>query len=217
MKRYLPPFLLLGLLLAGAPRGGCAEEGLASWYGGKFQGRRTASGEIFDTRQLTAAHRTLPFGTRVRVTHLETKRSVVVRINDRGPFVEGRIVDLSQAAATAIGMGGAGVARVSLEVVEGPPGGPAWWIQLGSFRDRENALRLQAQAEARGFHPVLEAGPDGVIRVVLRGIEEKDLEGLTRRLSGEGFERVLVRADRGSPGPMASTPPPSSAGTPDSP
>lgn len=217
MKRYLPPLLLLGLLLAGAPRGGCAEEGLASWYGGKFQGRRTASGEIFDTRQLTAAHRTLPFGTRVRVTHLETERSVVVRINDRGPFVEGRIVDLSQAAAAAIGMGGAGVARVRLEVVEGPPGGPAWRIQLGSFRDRENALRLQEQAEARGFHPVLEASPDGALRVVLPGIEEKDLQALLRRLSGEGFERVLVRADRGSPGPTASAPPPSSAGTPEPP
>ena len=86
--------------------------GMASWYGPGFHGRRTASGERFNTGALTAAHRTLPFGTHVRVVNVETGRSIVVRINDRGPFVRGRVIDLSQAAARAIGV--TGVARVRL-------------------------------------------------------------------------------------------------------
>ncbi len=95
-----------------------AEEGLASWYAGKFQGRRTASGEIFDTKLMTAAHKTLPFGTLVRVRNLDNGREVVVRINDRGPFVDGRVIDLSRAAAEAIGLIGPGTGQVRLEVVE---------------------------------------------------------------------------------------------------
>ena len=88
------------------------ERGLASWYGGKFHGRRTASGETFDRNALTAAHKTLPFGALVRVRHAGTGKEVVVRITDRGPFVKGRIIDLSQAAAAAIGLTRAGVAPV---------------------------------------------------------------------------------------------------------
>lgn len=97
-----------------------AIEGLASWYGGDdgLDGSRTSSGEIFDAAALTGAHRTLPYGTRVRVTLLRTGRSVVVRINDRGPFVAGRIIDLSRAAAEAIGLIDYGVGMVRLEVVE---------------------------------------------------------------------------------------------------
>ena len=97
------------------PEASWSEQGLASWYGQAFHGRRTASGETFDMHALTAAHRTLPFGTRVRVTHLGNGRSVVVRINDRGPFRSGRIVDLSHAAALRLGMLGAGIAEVRLE------------------------------------------------------------------------------------------------------
>ena len=85
---------------------------MASWYGPGFHGRKTASGERFNTGALTAAHKTLPFGTRVRVVNVNTGRSVVVRINDRGPFIRGRVIDLSKAAARAIGMDG--VARVKL-------------------------------------------------------------------------------------------------------
>ena len=91
--------------------------GKASWYGRQFHGRTTASGEPFDMFTLTAAHRTLPFGTRVRVTNLETGRSVVVRVNDRGPFAAARIIDVSYAAAKALGMVGAGVARVEMVVL----------------------------------------------------------------------------------------------------
>ncbi|PWE18033.1 septal ring lytic transglycosylase RlpA family lipoprotein [Marinicauda salina] len=92
-------------------------EGLAAWYGPGLEGEETASGEIFDPSQMTAAHRTLPFGTEVRVTRLDTGDSVVVRINDRGPHTEGRIIDVSRAAAEALGMIEAGEAEVRLEVL----------------------------------------------------------------------------------------------------
>ena len=91
--------------------------GEASWYGGKFQGRTTANGERFDMNQLTAAHRSLPFGSRVRVTNQATKESVVVRINDRGPYAGNRVIDLSRAAAKAVRLIGPGVAPVKLEVL----------------------------------------------------------------------------------------------------
>ena len=91
--------------------------GMASWYGRELQGRRTASGERFDRRGMTAAHRTLKFGTRVRVTRLKNNRSVVVRINDRGPFSKGRIIDVSEAAARSLDMIDAGVTKVRIEVV----------------------------------------------------------------------------------------------------
>jgi rare lipoprotein A len=96
---------------------GQAQRGMASWYGPGFHGRRSASGERFNQNALTAAHRTLPFGTQVRVTNLNSGTSVVVRINDRGPFIHGRVIDLSRAAAGAIGMLGSGVAPVQLEVL----------------------------------------------------------------------------------------------------
>ncbi|MCB4362171.1 septal ring lytic transglycosylase RlpA family protein [Hydrogenophaga taeniospiralis] len=96
------------------PGGGEIERGMASWYGQQFQGRRTASGEPFDMHALTAAHKTLPFGTRVRVRHLGSGQEVVVRINDRGPFAKGRVIDLSRAAAAAIGLVQSGTAQVVL-------------------------------------------------------------------------------------------------------
>jgi rare lipoprotein A len=103
-----------------APPG--VEIGLATFYGGAFQGRRTASGARYDGRALTCAHRTAPFGTRLRVTNLETGESVVVTVNDRGPFAgRNRIVDLSHEAARRLGILARGVARVRVEVVE-PPG-----------------------------------------------------------------------------------------------
>ena len=98
-----------------------SETGIASWYGVPYHGRLSASGEIYDQEKLTAAHRTLPFGTRVRVRRLDRDGSIVVRINDRGPFVKSRIIDLSRTAAARLGMVGGGVAPVNLEVVETPP------------------------------------------------------------------------------------------------
>jgi rare lipoprotein A len=99
---------------------GCASSrnvGLASYYADKYQGRKTANGETFDTAKLTAAHKTLPFGTRVRVTNLDNGKSVEVRINDRGPYVAGRVIDLSPAAARKLDMLRAGVVRVRLDVL----------------------------------------------------------------------------------------------------
>ena len=93
------------------------QRGIASWYGGYFHGRRSASGEIYNQNAMTAAHKTLPFGTRVRVTNLNNGRSAIVRINDRGPFIRGRIIDLSRAAAGSIGMLGSGIAPVKVEVL----------------------------------------------------------------------------------------------------
>ncbi len=94
------------------------EEGIASYYADDFHGRKTSNGEIFDMNGMTAAHRTLPFNTKVQVTNLQSGKSVIVRINDRGPFKDDRIIDLSLAAAKAVEMIGTGTARVRLQVVE---------------------------------------------------------------------------------------------------
>lgn len=94
------------------------QEGVASWYGPGFHGRRTANGEVYDQYELTAAHRTLPLGTRIKVTNERTGKFVVVRINDRGPFIKGRVVDLSRGAAKVIGLTATGVAPVKVSVVE---------------------------------------------------------------------------------------------------
>lgn len=132
LRKFLP--LCLVLLLSGcglfhsssSKRGsagssgwdGYAETGDASFYGAKHHGRRTASGEVFDASDLTAAHRRLPFGTRVRVTNLENGRNVVVEVNDRGPFVRGRIIDLSRAAFRQIADVSDGVVRVRVQVLD---------------------------------------------------------------------------------------------------
>jgi rare lipoprotein A len=95
------------------------ETGLASWYGRGFHGKFTASGEVFNQEKFTAAHRTLPWGSRVRVTNLANGKSIEVRINDRGPFGKGRIIDVSRAAARALGMVGSGIANVRVECLSG--------------------------------------------------------------------------------------------------
>jgi rare lipoprotein A len=100
---------------------GEVELGKASWYGPRFHGRKTASGERFDRHAMTAAHKRLRFGTRVRVTNLGNGQSVIVRINDRGPYARGRIIDLAEAAARRIGMIEAGVIKVELEILSTPP------------------------------------------------------------------------------------------------
>lgn len=100
-----------------------SEKGLASWYGTPYDGQPSASGEIYHQEELTAAHRTLPFGTLVRVRRLDNQKSVVVRINDRGPFIQSRVIDLSRAAARLLGMKSAGLAPVALEVLDAPAAG----------------------------------------------------------------------------------------------
>jgi rare lipoprotein A len=100
---------------------GQTETGIASWYGAPYNGRRSASGEVYDMEQLTAAHRSLPFDTWVEVTNLANKKRVDVRITDRGPFINGRIIDLSLAAAREIDMVQAGIVRVKIKVIPKPP------------------------------------------------------------------------------------------------
>ena len=131
------------------------EEGIASWYGHPYHGRPTASGEIYNMYDITAAHRTLPFGTRVNVHDLENGQEVTVRINDRGPFVEGRIIDLSYAAAQAMHM--PGIAQVRLEILGLGEGGAIpgiFAVQVGAFRDRSNAERLKELIQSQ-FGPVI--------------------------------------------------------------
>lgn len=130
------------------------ERGVASWYGAPFNGRRTSDGEVYDMYQLTAAHRTLPFNAVVRVTNLNNGKQVNVRINDRGPFVANRIIDLSYSAAEAIGMVGPGTAEVRLDVMAGPdPNVGFFGVQVGAFQVKENAERLQRQLSIR-YAPV---------------------------------------------------------------
>ena len=118
-RRGLLALAILSLVLPFGAAQSRTQVGVVSWYGGAFHGRTTASGERFNSRTMTMAHRTLPFGTKVRVTNLRNGRSVVVRVNDRGPFVGKRIADLSQAAAADIGIMRRGVARARIEVVDG--------------------------------------------------------------------------------------------------
>lgn len=126
------------------------EEGIASWYGVPYHGRRAANGEIYDMHKMTAAHRTLPFDTVVRVTNARNGRTTEVRINDRGPFVEGRIIDLSFAAAQAVDMVGAGTAPVRLELLSGPhPLNSQFTVQVGAFLQKENAQRLRERLQQR--------------------------------------------------------------------
>ena len=114
MKQSLCLLSIIFLVLLSSCARKITENGKASYYADKFQGRRTASGEIFRQRRMTAAHKTLPFGTKVRVTNLSNGRSIKVRINDRGPFVAGRIIDLSKKAARRLGMLNDGVVSVKI-------------------------------------------------------------------------------------------------------
>ncbi len=122
------------------------ETGVASWYGPSFHGHAAASGEVFDMETFVAAHPTLPFNTWVRVLNLDNQRSVKVRIMDRGPFIEGRIIDLSHAAARAIGMLAPGTVPVRVEVLRVPEVDPAdrFAVQVGAFVSRDGAEQLRA-------------------------------------------------------------------------
>lgn len=143
---------------------GWTQEGVASWYGPGFHGRPTASGEVFDMDAMTAAHRTLPLGTRIEVTVLATGRRTRVRVNDRGPFVDDRVLDVSRATARRLGFLQDGTARVRIRVVEPPE--DCFEVQLGSFAERANARDLRSRLRERGEPARLEDGPDDFVRVV---------------------------------------------------
>ena len=178
------------------------ETGLASWYGHPYHGRPAANGEIYDMEKLTAAHRTLPFGTWVRVVNLTNDKTVDVRITDRGPFVENRIIDLSHAAAVAIALIGPGVARVRLDILSVPTAasGENWYaVQAGAFLDPDRAERLRASLE-RDFGPAhLVQRPDtpSLWRVVVGRVPSEEAAAALARASPRPNRHRL----RGTPRP----------------
>lgn len=181
---------------------GYTERGIASWYGPGFHGNKTANGERYDMRQRTAAHRTLPLGSVAQVRSLSNGRTVTVRINDRGPFAKGRIIDLSEAAAQALGMIGTGTDRVELRVVayQGRPGALGYLrVQVASFTERANALALAGRL--RGHYPdvrieVVELSGGRYYRVhVGRFTSEQQAEAVADRLGAQLKVEPLVLRD----------------------
>jgi rare lipoprotein A len=204
---------------------GHVEQGIASWYGIPYHGRAAADGEIYDMETLVAAHRTMPFNTWVRVTNLANNKSVNVRIIDRGPFVAGRIVDLSKAAARDIDLLGPGVGQVRLEVIAAPvdvPSGDFYGVQVGAYGslDRAEAMRAEYAARFGGTaRIVVKQGPTPLWRVVVgkeptAAAAQQIAEGLTPELHNV----FVVRLDpaevdaKGIGIPLS--PPPTSIGPP---
>jgi len=184
---------------------GYTEEGNASWYGVPFHGRRASNGEIYDMYKLTAAHRTLPFETMVRVTNLNNGVSTIVRITDRGPFVDNRIIDLSLAAAREVDSVAAGVVPVRVEVLGGAdPTAGFFTVQVGAFRDRANAERLRDRLSP-SYSPIFIQqydSPDGLFyRVRVGKISGEDAAhqfGMQLH-DREGFTQFVTRLDEGMP------------------
>jgi rare lipoprotein A len=179
-----------------------SETGMASWYGPPYHNRRASNGEIYNMNALTAAHRTVPLGSICRVTNLKTGSSTLVRITDRGPFIKGRIVDLSLAAAKKIGVWKAGVARVKLEVLTSPAPleqGGRWAVQIGGFDDSKIAADF-ADHLTRRYHTaqVLKfASPTGAwwIRVRVRDDDKQRASELARATTSPEGAVFLVRLD----------------------
>ena len=170
---------------------------MASWYGEPFNGRRTSNGEVYDMNTFTAAHRTLPFNCVVRVTNLDNGKQTEVRINDRGPFVANRVIDLSLSAAKAIGMVGPGTAHVRLEILSGPnPNSGFFGVQVGAFKVEENAERLRAEMDAAYPPATIEKydAPDGMYyRVRVGKLPSEDAaQNLADRLRADGKKGALV-------------------------
>ncbi len=194
---------------AGIPQ--APETGLASWYGHPYHGRPAADGEIYDMETPTAAHRTLPFNTWVRVTNLNNGKTVDVRIIDRGPFIEGRVIDLSHAAARQIDLIGPGVAPVRLDIISVPAmaarSAAIYAVQIGAFRDPARAGRLRdaMQQQFGSARVVLRQGNPSVWRVLV-GSEPNigDANQLAGKLQAQVGEALVVRVD--NPGADGSAP-----------
>ncbi len=206
-RHGLPGVLALILLLLQAgcatnryepPRPKDVERGVASWYGKDFHGKPTASGVIYDMHGMTAAHRELPLGTVVDVENLENGRKVRVEVNDRGPFVNGRILDLSYGAAKKLGMADAGLAKVEIRIVRvgegrsGPIRTARYTVQVGAFRDKANAVEVKRRIEHD--HPDVELlTVDGWYRVRVGSFRKRsDAEDVRRRLAKAGFDAMVV-------------------------
>ncbi len=201
MRRTLLSFLALSLPLVvsacasngSRPKGIVIERGIASWYGPGFHGRFTASGERYDMDAMTAAHQSLPFGTVVEVRNLDNGKTARVRINDRGPFMKGRILDLSRAAAKALGIFGPGTAPVELIAMGIEPlGGFSFTVQVGAFRDAARARQLADQL--RAYFPGVEVRHgDAWSRVQVGAFSNRnEAHAFAGRLAALGYPAVVV-------------------------
>ncbi|MDD5543059.1 MAG: septal ring lytic transglycosylase RlpA family protein [Acidobacteriia bacterium] len=175
-------------------------QGVASYYGDRHQGHPTANGEIFDKAKMTAAHRTLPFNTQVRVHNLKNHKTVTVRINDRGPYVPGRIIDLSEAAGMQLGMGHSGTTPVRLEILSAPAERNAvYTVQVGAFSSEKRAKKLRQKLVRRYNNTTVtpyDSSAGKIYRV--RVGQENNLakaNQLAQQLLGENLPAVVVRSE----------------------
>lgn len=175
------------------------ETGVASWYGKDFNGRKTASGEVFDMYGMSAAHRTLPLGTVIRVTNLENYKSLKVRVNDRGPFVKNRVLELSYGAAKELGFVAQGTAPVRIETLEPVNGSALYTVQAAVFAEGESAKLLKDRLSQK-FEQIAIAPFDSNlgkfyrVRVGSYSTEEK-AELVAGKLKLEGLEPIVFRKD----------------------
>jgi rare lipoprotein A len=178
-----------------------SETGMASWYGPPYNNRAGANGRIYDENDISAANRTLPMGSLIRVTYLRTGESAVMRITDRGPFVAGRILDLSEGAAKAIGLYRAGVGEVRIDVYSAPEpldSGGRWCVQVGAFSRRKAAVRLEErlQREYRTANVIEFQGPTGYwVRIRPYEGNRTEAVAIVHRLHPAEGEAWLVRLD----------------------
>jgi rare lipoprotein A len=178
--------------------GGTVQTGMASWYGPDFHGKPTSNKEIYDMYEMTAAHRTLPFGTQVMVTNLDNGRTAVVRINDRGPFIKERIIDLSYAAARLLDIVGHGTAPVRLDILEGQAlqaeAGQKFVIQVGSFISENNARALESRLKNKYnkvFISLFETASQRYFRVRIQAKDLAASRAIAESLSQDGY-RILI-------------------------
>jgi rare lipoprotein A len=174
------------------------QTGLASWYGPNFHGKATSNREVYNMYDMTAAHRTLPFGTYVMVTNMDNSRSVMVKINDRGPFVEGRIIDLSYAAAQVLDAIDPGVIPVKIEVLAdlSPPiSTQRYAVQVGSFVKKDNARSLQKKLKKTYkdiYVSLFKTPTQTYYRVRIKAAERHEAESIARKLSSEGYVSFVI-------------------------
>jgi rare lipoprotein A len=178
------------------------EVGLATWYTAPYKGRRAANGEVFDDAAFTAAHRTLPMGSLVVVTNLKTGQYAAMRITDRGPFVDGRIVDLTAASAKATGIYRAGLVRVRLDVYQTPKPietGGRWCVQIGAFHSERQAIKLKSQLVNKypGANVIEFPGQESSfwVRIRPQGDNREQAEVIARNLRPAEGEAYLTRLD----------------------
>jgi rare lipoprotein A len=177
------------------------EEGLATWYTAPYKGRKSANGQVFSDQALTAAHRTLPMGSLIVVTNLTTGQSSAMRITDRGPFVEDRILDLTIASAKATGVYRSGLTRVRVEVYRTPKPidtGGRWCVQIGAFKSERKAKKLKAQLLRKypAANVIEFSGVDSYwVRIRPQGDDRQQASLIARRLHPAEGEAYLTRLD----------------------